>query len=129
MEERYQKKIVKTVLFLFCGLPGLLLFFVGAFGLMFELDNFFRRGIELNRHNLAITAVCIPLGSLLLLTGIGKIKKWLYLIVFISFPLFVALSGYISMAIGYKGKGFEWIILSGFLTFIVFKLINNFYRE
>jgi uncharacterized integral membrane protein len=55
--------------------------------------------------------------------------KWLYLLVFISLPTFVFLFGYLSSIFHSGGKGFEEVLLSGFLTWVIYKFVERYYRK
>ena len=75
-EKTYPKNIVPIVLFIFCGLPGLLLVLTGASGLIVQLDYYLREGVKVYELDvLSILALCIPVGSVLLLAGVGKLKE------------------------------------------------------
>jgi hypothetical protein len=55
--------------------------------------------------------------------------KWLYLLVFISLPTFVFLFGYLDSKTHSGGKGFEEVLLSGFLTWIIYKFVERYYKK
>jgi len=76
------KYILKIVLFIFCGIPGGML-------ILFSVAFLFANIIDPSPQNPSIVQATIYflLGCLLTLIGIGKIKQWLYVFVFLSIPI------------------------------------------
>jgi hypothetical protein len=86
-----RQTLVQAVLFLFCAIPGLALFFVygGALiGHFIDPDPYLPGPVR----SVAGTAA----GLLLMLVGVGKWKKWGYLLVFLSLPASLFLYGWLA---------------------------------
>ncbi len=123
------KKVIQTILFIFCGLPGLFIFMTGAFSIFFHLQDSMRGHESFSVLTIMYLILLLISGGILVLIGIGKLKKWMYILVFISFPLLIFLFGYISYTLDLDEKGFGWIILAGILTFVIYKIIENYYKK
>jgi hypothetical protein len=119
------KKLLQGLLFILVGIPGLLLFLYSTLALVVELGAPRHRQPEL----IAISAVLLPIGAFFLLVGVGKLRQWLYILVFMSFPISLGIFGKISLLIGYRDKGAQWIIASGVIACVVYVFVKRYYDQ
>lgn len=117
------KTIVKALIFVVAGMPGLLLLFVSSVSL-------FGAFYDPNAHQ-STPVICglsglLVLSLLLLLIGVGKWKQWRYLLVFIAFP--VALFSQILFLPSLDGKLLP-ALFAGIISYLVFYLVRCSYKH
>ena len=122
-----EKTIIKVLLFFLAGIPGLLLLFVSSVGL-------FGAYYDPNAHQ-SSPVICglvgiMVLGSLLILVGVGKWRRWRYLVVFLAMPLvlFTEILLFPCLPSFLTGK-FMPVLFMGSASFLVFHLVRHSYRK
>ena len=135
----------KAVLLIFVRLPGLcIVLWVYFLGLMSSLAKYREYAVppqtvakdpplaDLLMHPL-MHLIVATVGGVLILVAAGKLKQWMYLFVFWSFPLAPALAGYITARAypsGIEGPGLALIVLVALiLPCVVYYSIKRFYRS
>ena len=117
----HRSRVLSGVLFLFCAIPGLFLFLVFSTALF---GSFFDQNFK--DPNPILSGVLAASGMLLMLIGVGRLRQWRYLLVFLSIP--VSLFGYILLdphaAGGKLAPGFA----TAFVAFFTLYLVRRSYR-
>jgi uncharacterized membrane protein len=125
-----RSRLVAALLFIFCAIPGLALS-------IYSLAQIISRFVDLHPkvpHPLISSATAI-LGLLMMLAGVGKWKKWRYLLVFLAFP--VSFFGYLFVeprlirggpeAVTFEVAGL--IMFTGISTFLTYYAVRRYYRR
>ena len=116
------KKSLQIVLFILLGIPGA---FVFVFSSIAIAGKFLDPKADLPNYSVLLVA-CV-LGIIFTLIGIGKIKMWLYALVFISFPLSFWLYALINPNM--YGGTISLLIFIAVIGFGTLRLVQYYYGE
>lgn len=88
MKEPLSRKFHSVLLFLFCGIPGLVLVLASAtmFCLFTDLD-------KVSIRQIVLASTILALGTCFALLGVRKLHQWLYGLVLLAFPVSLVLWG------------------------------------
>jgi hypothetical protein len=117
--------IKKAILFIFAGIPGLCLFLFSSMALTF----LFMEERWTNYLQAIIFIMLIPVGAVLTLIGVGKLRQWLYILPFLAFPISTLCSAVLSSKL-HMDPNNEWMLL-GFVLgpIIIFFFVRSYYQE
>ena len=117
--------IKKAILFIFVGIPGLFAFLFSSMA----LTVLFMEGRWTISPQILVFMMLIPVGAVLTLLGVGKLKQWLYIFPFLAFPVFAIFSALLSAKL-HMDTNNEWMLL-GFILgpIIIFYLVRSYYRK
>jgi hypothetical protein len=133
--------IKKALLFLFAGLPGLHLFLSGMHSTAVLIVSPDRRPplvLQEPLLNFVITAIGLLLGAFLLLIGAGRLRQCMYLLVFVPFPVLLALNVLIVPPMikdveGWFMRGVllavGWPIIGGIIAFVIHRHYEKLSRS
>jgi hypothetical protein len=118
------------MVFLFCGIPGLILFFYS----MALIISYF---VDLRPRvpHPSLSAIGVVASLLLMLVGVGRWKQWRYLVVFIVFPLSIFCYIIVEPRLVASEPETVWIevlgafIFSGAVTFLTSRLVTRSYGK
>ena len=109
--------LVQWVFFLLLGVPGLAILFISL------------STLYAGEHTVRSVAACVA-GSLMILTGVGKLRQPFYLLTFLAFCLGVFLTGKILVSLA-VGSGKDTVLLAllggGLVAFGVNALVRAYY--
>ncbi len=83
MSKSWKHRMIRSVLFLVFGIPGLIIFLISSVLLFTDIDLYCEGPI----FNPIFQIIGILIGVLLILVGVNKLKEWLYGLVWFAFPL------------------------------------------
>ena len=126
MKDALRKKIHSVLLFLFCGVPGLVL--VVASSIMFWIiTNLYEANMPI-----ALTALTLALGVCLALLGVNKLREWLYSLVLLAFPVSLVVWGLfvrqLNESIGPFGFVTSLVLFVVLLPLLALNLVTKYYR-
>jgi hypothetical protein len=122
-ENNLQTKIWKGVLFILFAIPGAL---IAVFAGIFLIASF---SVPKDRipDTPILYAIALLTGTFMTLLGLGKIKQWLYGLVFISMPLTFWLYALINPNM--IGETWTFLAFIGGMAYLTFRVVNNFYTK
>jgi len=125
---KFLRTLIRGIVFVVAAIPGVIIFFRS---LMFFL--FYAIGtIEFRWSDFWFSLLCLPVGGVLILLGIGDLRKWPYLFVFVSIPVLVLSFSLSSYFLGWNGSGkggfYTEILLAGIVSYFVFMKIDKYYK-
>ncbi len=125
---KFLRTLIRGILFVVAAIPGVIIFFRS---LMFFL--FYAIGTaELSWSNFWLSLLGLPVGGALILLGIGDLRKWPYLFVFVSIPVLALSFSLLSYFLGWNGDGkggfYAEILLAGIVSYFVFRKIDKYYK-
>jgi hypothetical protein len=113
-----QSTLIKSIVFLLVGIPGLALFLFATVEL---ISAFYDPTVP--HGNAAVSCLIGMAGMILMLIGIGEWGKWKYFIVFLSIP--VSITGSVFLASFFDGAKLLPGIFVGVVTFATLHLVKN----
>jgi hypothetical protein len=114
---------LKGVLFILFAVPGAL---IAVFAGILLIASFFESKEQVP-GNPILFAIALLIGAFMTLLGLGKIKQWLYVLIFISIPIAFWLFALINPNL----IGGVWALMAfiGGLAYLTFRFVNNFYAK
>jgi len=115
----------RAILFIFVGIPGLCVFLFSSMVLTFA----FMEGNWTISLQLIVFIMLIPVGTILTLIGVGKLRQWLYIFPFLAFPLSTLSSVLLSSKLHIDTN--NELMLLGFVLgpIIIFFFVRSHYRK
>lgn len=121
---------LRGVLFVVAGIPGLLAFLWGAAMLTFGL--LAQKPFEpVQWPYLPLTVGVTLLGAALLLLGVGRIRKPLYILVFVVFVGMIPALAFLARVVGLPlvgTKGEFAIPLTAVFAYLTYRVVKRYYR-
>lgn len=121
-----KEKVLQATLFIVLGIPGAFIFVFSGIALFAKL---FDPRLD-SKTNLpsfsALLGLCV-VGLIITLIGVGKLKKWLYAIVFLAFPISFWLWALINPQM--DGGIITMMMCIGLVVFGSLKAVQHFYDE
>ena len=128
----WQMRFLRAIIFVAFGIPGVIVFMVCLAVLMANICNHDISPGAPIWVNLAITLI----SSVALLLGIGKIKQWLYLLVFFSLPISLILPwGLVSLInaednpLAQSIAAFVPFLLMFIMPFVIYRWVRRYYSS
>ena len=128
MSKSWKRRIVRAVLFLVFGVPGLVLFLMATFLLFTDIGLDCRGPV----FNPLAQILCAIIGVLMILVGVNKLKKWLYGLVWLAFPLSFAFwrslmrgHNFFGGAVGAIGSLVLFVSLPPFITLVLVRRVYH----
>ena len=122
------RTLIRGIVFVVAAIPGVVIFFRS---LIFFL--FYAMGTtEFSWSEFWFSLLCLPVGGVLILLGLGDFRKWPYLFVFAAIPVFFLRFGELMDVLGWGEFGFSGIfggfLLAGIAFYFVFRTIDRDYK-
>jgi len=115
-----KSKLLTIVLFVFCAVPGVMMFVFSSIILIAEIIDPYSKGQE---NKFVLLAVSLA-GMVLTLIGIGKWNRWMYSLVFLSIPISFWICGLII-----PDSGLLCIFLVTVSAFLTLTAIRRYYQK
>lgn len=127
MKDALRQKLHGVLLFLFCGVPGLVL--VVASSILFLIITSLH---EANIRLTALAATTLALGVCLALLGVSKMREWLYSIVLLAFPFSLVVWGLLARQLADSAGPIGFIVglvlFAALLPLLALNLVTKYYR-
>ena len=127
MKDALRQKNHSVLLFLFCGVPGLVL--VVASSIMFLIITNLH---ETNIRLISLAAITLAAGVCLALLGVNKLSEWLYSLVLLAFPVSLlawgVFLGQVVDSLGPFGFITSLVLFVVLLPLLALNLVTKYYR-
>jgi len=120
---KFLRTLIRGIVFVVAAIPGVLIFMASLALLL--LSPLPETGLRLS--DVWPPLLGLPVGGVLILLGIGDLRKWPYLFVFVSIPVLGLCFGWLTNVLGWDGKG-EFMILVGIASYLIFRKIDKYYQ-
>ncbi len=120
---KFLRTLIRGIVFVVAAIPGVLIFLASViFFLFYAIGT-----MEFSWSDSWLPLLGLPVGGVLILLGIGDLRKWPYLFVFVSIPVLGLCFGWLTNVLGWDGKG-EFMILVGIASYLIFRKIDKYYK-
>jgi hypothetical protein len=122
------RTLIRGIVFVVAAIPGVLIFLASViFFLFYAIGT-----MEFSWSDSWLPLLGLPVGGVLILLGLGDLRKWPYLFVFSSVPVFFLLVFELMYVLGWGAFGFPGIfggfLLAGIVSYFVFRKIDKDYK-
>ncbi len=125
---KFLRTLIRGIVFVVAAIPGVLIFLASViFFLFYAIGT-----MEFSWSESWLPLLGLPVGGVLILLGLGDLRKWPYLFVFSSIPVFFLLFFELMYVLGWGEFGFPGIfggfLLAGIAFYFVFRKIDKCYK-
>jgi hypothetical protein len=125
---KFLRTLIRGIVFVVAAIPGVLIFLASViFFLFYAIGT-----MEFSWSDSWLPLLGLPVGGVLILLGLGDLRKWPYLFVFSSIPVIFLLFFELMYVLGWGAFGFPGIfggfLLAGIAFYFVFRKIDKCYK-